>query len=100
MLENIDYWREAPVWNPETIADATKDWFQYLSSEKRHEWPSAKIRDINELSAGLPALRKGRVVVHCHGVFDLMHIGHIRHFTGGEEGSATSWSSRSPRTGS
>ncbi len=24
--------------------------------------------------------RKGRRVVHCHGVFDLMHIGHIRHF--------------------
>lgn len=23
---------------------------------------------------------EGRKVVHCHGVFDLMHIGHIRHF--------------------
>jgi UDP-glucose 4-epimerase len=33
MLDNIDYWREAPVWNPESIADATKEWFQYLSSE-------------------------------------------------------------------
>jgi len=31
MLANIDYWREAPVWNPATIADATKEWFQYLS---------------------------------------------------------------------
>lgn len=30
MLDNIDYWREAPVWNPHTIAAATKDWFQYL----------------------------------------------------------------------
>ena len=30
MLENINYWREAPVWTPETIADATKDWFKYL----------------------------------------------------------------------
>lgn len=30
LLENIDYWREAPVWTPETIADATKDWFKYL----------------------------------------------------------------------
>jgi UDP-glucose 4-epimerase len=31
MLANIDYWREAPVWNPSTIADATKEWFEYLS---------------------------------------------------------------------
>jgi UDP-glucose 4-epimerase len=30
MLENIEYWRAAPVWNHETIADATKDWFKYL----------------------------------------------------------------------
>lgn len=30
LLENIDYWRDAPVWNPETIAEATKDWFRYL----------------------------------------------------------------------
>ncbi len=31
MLQNIDYWREAPVWVPETIEIATKDWFKYLS---------------------------------------------------------------------
>jgi UDP-glucose 4-epimerase len=31
MLENIEYWRDAPVWNPATIADATKEWFEYLS---------------------------------------------------------------------
>jgi len=30
MLENIDYWREAPVWTPEAITEATKDWFKYL----------------------------------------------------------------------
>lgn len=30
ILENIDYWREAPVWTPETIKDATADWFKYL----------------------------------------------------------------------
>ena len=31
MLANIDYWREAPVWNPDSIAAATKAWFDYLS---------------------------------------------------------------------
>ncbi len=30
MLENMDYWRDAPVWTADTIADATKDWFKYL----------------------------------------------------------------------
>jgi UDP-glucose 4-epimerase len=33
MLANIDYWREAPVWNPSSIAEATKEWFAYLSPE-------------------------------------------------------------------
>lgn len=30
MLDNIDYWRKAPVWTPETIGEATADWFKYL----------------------------------------------------------------------
>jgi len=31
MLENIEYWREAPLWTPKTIAEATRAWFQHLS---------------------------------------------------------------------
>ncbi len=31
MVENIDYWRKAPVWTPEKIEKATKEWFRYLS---------------------------------------------------------------------
>ena len=31
ILKNIDYWRDAPVWTPESIAEATEDWFKYLS---------------------------------------------------------------------
>jgi UDP-glucose 4-epimerase len=30
MQENIDYWRDAPVWTASTIAEATSDWFRYL----------------------------------------------------------------------
>jgi len=30
ILENINYWKEATVWEPESIADATTDWFKYL----------------------------------------------------------------------
>jgi rfaE bifunctional protein kinase chain/domain/rfaE bifunctional protein nucleotidyltransferase chain/domain len=41
---------------------------------------TTKIRDIHELAAELPSARRGKVLVQCHGVFDLLHIGHIRHF--------------------
>lgn len=30
IIKNIDYWKEAPVWTADSIADATKDWFKYL----------------------------------------------------------------------
>ncbi len=33
MLENIEYWRQAPVWDPAMIAEATQDWFKYLGEE-------------------------------------------------------------------
>ena len=34
MLEHIDYWREAPVWDPASIAEATKNWFAFLDREQ------------------------------------------------------------------
>jgi UDP-glucose 4-epimerase len=30
MLDNINYWKDAPIWNPESIKEATRDWFKYL----------------------------------------------------------------------
>ena len=30
VLANIDYWREAPLWTADSIADATKSWFDAL----------------------------------------------------------------------
>lgn len=30
MLNHMDYWKDAPVWTPEKIADATKLWFECL----------------------------------------------------------------------
>jgi UDP-glucose 4-epimerase len=32
MLENIEYWRDAPVWTVDRIEEATRDWFRYLSA--------------------------------------------------------------------
>jgi rfaE bifunctional protein nucleotidyltransferase chain/domain len=40
----------------------------------------SKIRDLSELAAHLAGVRAGRRVVQCHGVFDLLHVGHVRHF--------------------
>lgn len=34
ILENIDYWKKAPVWTPDSIREATADWFKYLGREK------------------------------------------------------------------
>ncbi|MDD5069499.1 MAG: SDR family oxidoreductase [Candidatus Omnitrophica bacterium] len=31
MIDNIDYWKNAPVWTKESIGQETKDWFKYLS---------------------------------------------------------------------
>jgi rfaE bifunctional protein kinase chain/domain/rfaE bifunctional protein nucleotidyltransferase chain/domain len=40
-----------------------------------------KIVQLEEMASVVESLRaQGKTVVHCHGVFDLMHIGHIRHF--------------------
>ncbi len=33
ILEQIDYWRDAPLWDPDSIAKATETWFKALSPE-------------------------------------------------------------------
>ena len=30
MLDNIDYWKDAPLWDPDSIEKETKTWFKYL----------------------------------------------------------------------
>jgi UDP-glucose 4-epimerase len=30
VLDEIDYWKNAPVWTPTSIDEATKEWFKYL----------------------------------------------------------------------
>ena len=30
LIENINYWKKAPIWTPKKIEIATKDWFKYL----------------------------------------------------------------------
>ena len=35
MIADIEHWRDAPLWNPESIAQATRTWFQYLGTKPR-----------------------------------------------------------------
>jgi len=43
--------------------------------------PQAKIKTIDELALILEKLRKeGKKIAHCHGCFDLLHPGHLKHF--------------------
>ena len=45
-----------------------------------------KIFELNELSATLDELKgQGNKIVHCHGVFDLIHIGHVRYLEEAKE---------------
>src|SRR4030043_349355 len=45
-----------------------------------HHMNGSKIKDVKELSEIVPSLKNsGKKIVQCHGVFDLLHPGHIRH---------------------
>ena len=30
ILDNINYWKDAPLWNKKNIKSATKTWFKYM----------------------------------------------------------------------
>jgi len=36
MLDNIENWNDAPVWNPNTISQATGDWFKFLGNPNQN----------------------------------------------------------------
>lgn len=43
--------------------------------------PQNKLSELEQLAEVLGNLRtEGKRIVHCHGVFDLLHVGHIKHF--------------------
>jgi len=37
MLDNIDYWSEAPVWGKESISEVTQEWFRYLDPSSNRD---------------------------------------------------------------
>ena len=46
----------------------------------RDQRPRGKVRGLEEVALISEQLRRsGKRVVHCHGTFDLLHLGHVRH---------------------
>ncbi len=35
MLKNLEYWRQAPVWDPASIEAATRNWFAFLAGKEK-----------------------------------------------------------------
>jgi len=35
-LDNINYWKDAPLWDSASIANATKKWFEYLGQDREN----------------------------------------------------------------
>jgi len=46
-----------------------------------------KIQELDQLAKTIEKLKaEGKTVMHCHGCFDLLHIGHIKHFEAAKAG--------------
>ena len=41
---------------------------------------NTKVKTINTIAGEISKVKKSKKIVHCHGVFDLLHIGHIKYF--------------------
>ena len=86
IVANIDYWRNAPLWDPESIAKATRTWFEYLAAARDGDMDAAskqlfshKIKTAEELRDVIGPRPRKKKVIMCHGTFDVVHPGHVRH---------------------
>jgi rfaE bifunctional protein kinase chain/domain/rfaE bifunctional protein nucleotidyltransferase chain/domain len=51
-----------------------------MSTTAPYYQTESKVSELGQLAGLLAELRaQGKKIVHCHGVFDLLHIGHIKH---------------------
>ena len=78
LLKNIDSFRDAPIWTPKKIRKATKVWFKFFKKKLMKDKILINKKEIDKKIAFLR--KKQKKIVLCHGVFDLLHIGHIKHF--------------------
>ena len=83
MLKDINNWKDAPLWNKKSIKKATLVWFKYMKKIKMLKNLSSSIkRKIVKFQniSSIKKKHKNEKVILCHGVFDVVHPGHLRHF--------------------
>ena len=83
MLKNINYWESAPLWDKKGIENATKGWYKYMKKKvnimlNNYEY---KILDLKSLKSKVGPFPRNKKVIMCHGVFDIVHPGRIRHLS-------------------
>lgn len=50
------------------------------ATQRPRDWIHSKILSVADIAPIARRLRReGKIVVQCHGTFDLLHIGHVRH---------------------
>src|SRR6266496_5339992 len=70
----------APVRTIEMDDTTGNRWQLKRMARDEMDTTSSKIKRLEDLARTLASLREhGKKIVHCHGVFDLLHIGHIKH---------------------
>jgi UDP-glucose 4-epimerase len=48
MLESINQWRDAPVWDTQSIAEATRQWFAYLGADHQQTGSDRRKHHVSE----------------------------------------------------
>lgn len=75
----------------DTVAIKAKDVKNFAAAESVDYLPlegltrNPKVVGFNEINAKLLMHCGTKKIVHCHGVFDLLHVGHIKHFQSAKE---------------
>ena len=46
-----------------------------------YKFKTKKIIKFSDVDKNFTKLKKSKKIIHCHGVFDLVHPGHLRHFS-------------------
>ena len=92
MLANIEYWREAPVWDvglhpgrpprPGSHSSTKRRQKPRMTTRAEDERSRLRAQDQDAARSCARSSARGRAkkaVIMCHGTFDLVHPGHIRH---------------------
>ena len=67
LISNINYWKNAPIWNKKKIKEVTKDWFKYFVAQTFKNCKKycnvLVVNDGSEDKTGLLAKKTGAIVI-------------------------------------